>query len=117
MDLHRHDRRPLARLRAALLPNCREMCQHSSGALDGSLPWWQRPGMALHLLFCRLCRRYRAQLILLHRAARGARATENPGVRLSKAARARLVDSLRGHLGPADGSGPDAGNAPLPPAP
>ena len=98
------------------MPNCREMCRHSSGALDGYLPWWQRPGMQLHLLFCRLCRRYRAQLILLNRATRRSRAAENSGARLSEAARARLIEALRGRLRSTGREDPGPGNV-SPPSP
>jgi len=115
MHPDRHDHRALARLRAALLPNCREMCRHSSGAVDGCLPWWQWPGIHLHLAFCRLCRRYRAQIIWLHRAARGPRATEIPGSRLPESARSRMIQSLREQLRPTAPGGPNAGNAPLSP--
>lgn len=115
MHQMRHDEGASARLRAALLPNCREMCRHSSGALDGCLPWWQRPGMFLHLLFCRLCRRYRAQILWLHRAVRRRRGAEIPGTRLPGAARSRLIQSLRAPIRRTAPSGPEAGNAHRPP--
>jgi len=78
-------------LRRQLLPTCREMARLSSGRLDSPAPWPVRIGMRVHILFCRLCRRYRRQLRWLRAAAR---AGGNPNV-LGQAARDRVKQSLR----------------------
>ena len=45
--------------------SCKEVAYLASQALDTPLTWRQRWGMRLHLLFCRLCRRYVGQLRFL----------------------------------------------------
>jgi len=81
--------------RARLFPTCREMVHHSSRALDEDLSWSQRPGMALHLLFCRLCRHYRRQIHWLRRTMENARAKDNSQGLMPAAMRERLKQALR----------------------
>lgn len=82
-------------IRALLLPTCREMSHHSSQCLDGPLPFFQRVGVAVHLAFCRLCRRYRRQVRWLGAAATRHAATDPGSPRLSESGRERLKRSLR----------------------
>jgi hypothetical protein len=93
--------------RALLFPTCREMSRHSSRCLDEPLPFFQRFGVILHLVFCRLCRRYRRQIRWLGTAA-GRPAASAPGSpRLSEACRERLKQSLRRQI---SGAAPAAFN-------
>ena len=95
MHDHPHDGSVLSRAREALLPNCREMTRRSSLALDAPVPVAQRVGMVAHLLFCGLCRRYRAQLTWLRRASKGAASTPTRRGSLPPAAGSRIKHSLR----------------------
>lgn len=79
--------------RTMLLPTCREMSRLSSRSLDGPLPLSQRLGAGLHLLFCRLCRRYRKQLRWLRQAVR--KPAETAPMQLSVGGRERLKQALR----------------------
>lgn len=95
MHEHHHKSGMLGRVRATLLPTCREMSRHSSHALDGPLPLLQRFGVGLHLACCSLCRRYRKQLQWLHQAARLEMPTSAVTGRLPEARRERLKQALR----------------------
>ena len=75
---------------------CRDIARMASDQLDRPLPFRQRVSFRMHLLMCRLCRRYVRQLVLLRRA--GARLGEMPGSTarpLSQAARERIAARLR----------------------
>ena len=86
---HEHERHPSG-LRATLWPSCREMSYRSSRELDTPLTFWQRVGGRLHLLLCRFCRRYRAQLQLLRQIARTRPPENAAGGKLSASAKDRL---------------------------
>lgn len=78
-------------------PNCREVSQLQSAALDQPLSFPKRVGLRLHLLLCKWCRRYGRQIRFLQQASRE-HADELPqaGPRgLSPDARERLRASLR----------------------
>ena len=49
---------------------CKDVAYLASKALDSPITWRQRWGMRLHLLVCRLCRRYVQNLDFLNRALR-----------------------------------------------
>lgn len=38
-----------------LMPSCREVKDHLTEYLDGSLPFHRRMGIRLHLMMCRMC--------------------------------------------------------------
>jgi hypothetical protein len=106
-DHHHHEGGVWGRVRAALLPTCREMSRLSSRELDGPLPRFQKFGTGLHLVFCRLCRRYRQQLRWLQQAARQAKPESTVAGRLPQASRERLRRALREGAATAPaGSGP-----------
>lgn len=86
---------PFANLRAALMPNCREMSRYASRSLDSPLPFAHRLGFGLHLLLCRFCRRYRRQLLWLRRMAPKPLDADPKAPALSAEARLRLKQSLR----------------------
>jgi len=46
--------------------SCKDVSQLASKSLDTRLTWRERIGMRLHLLLCKLCRRYVRNLHLLH---------------------------------------------------
>jgi len=54
---------------AALSPNCREASLALSEKLDHPLSPARRIGLQLHILVCKLCRRYGRQIHLIHSAA------------------------------------------------
>jgi hypothetical protein len=49
---------------------CREMTQLASQSLDGELGRLERLALRSHLLYCRGCRRYVSQLLLMRRILR-----------------------------------------------
>lgn len=55
--------------------NCKQVTRLVSQSMDARLPWYQRLGIKVHLLYCVWCRRYAAQLKFLRRATK-ALATE-----------------------------------------
>jgi hypothetical protein len=68
------------------MPNCREATRLISNDLDRSLSWSERLGLALHLLLCGPCARFRRAIHLLHRIL----ASPPTDVRLATAARERI---------------------------
>jgi hypothetical protein len=71
--------------------SCKEVTDLASRALDAPLDWHQRFGMRLHLLFCRLCRRYVRHLRFLDRAFKRAR----NGNLQCRSARGKLSEKAR----------------------
>ncbi|MDZ7825670.1 MAG: zf-HC2 domain-containing protein [Gammaproteobacteria bacterium] len=88
--------------------NCAEASRLASEKRDRALTRRERLGFRFHLLMCRNCRRYAAQLALLGRAARQLR-RRNPPVeadsRTLPEARQRIAERLR----EADPGGKSAG--------
>jgi predicted anti-sigma-YlaC factor YlaD len=56
-------------LRLLFVP-CDEIAHLASRALDAGLPRYQRVAIAIHFAYCKACRRYRRQMLLLRRALR-----------------------------------------------
>lgn len=81
-------------LLGVLLPDCREMARTSSRRLDGALPVAHRVGRAIHLAFCRHCRRYRRHIDWVRRAALASRDRTDPSTRPSHDFRERLKNRL-----------------------
>jgi hypothetical protein len=81
--------------------NCKQVTRLVSQAMDAKLPWYQRLGIRLHLLYCVWCRRYTAQLRFLQRAARemAGESADFSDSKLSSEAKAqmrkRLQDALK----------------------
>lgn len=48
--------------------NCKEVSRMISESMDRSLPIHHRMGIRIHLLMCKLCSRYRKQLLILRKA-------------------------------------------------
>ena len=106
-------------LRAQLLPTCREMSRHTSHTLDQRPGWKLRLGMGIHLLFCRLCRRYSRQLGWLRSMAGSAPASAAatvavPPEEADAGRRERLRQRLRQATADAPHHGPTTGNFPKP---
>jgi hypothetical protein len=75
---------------------CRQASELVSRSMDLPLPLGQRAALYLHLMLCSLCRRSRAQLLLLRRIVRGYAAMDTPaGPPLSAEARERIRRALR----------------------
>ena len=82
----------------SIIPNCRDMSRLTSEGLDRPHSWVMRVRMAVHLLFCQLCRRYARQLRWLHCAGEIARETAHPEVRLPESKRNQLKAGLHQEL-------------------
>src|SRR5690349_12034524 len=89
--------RPLARGITLISPSCKEAARLQSEAMDRKLSLAQRFGLRLHLLLCKWCRRYGAQLKFLRSAAHRCEehvSGESPQ-RLSPEARERIKQKLQ----------------------
>ncbi len=79
--------------------HCEEASALLSHELDDSLPRLDRVALLCHLLVCRSCRRFRAQIRLLRKAHRRRAQllseTDSPEDRLSAEARARIARACR----------------------
>ena len=95
MTLQNRCTRALSRARASLMPSCQEMSRRTSDALEREPGLFDRIGARIHLAICATCRRYRAQIHLLHRAARGWRPENGSAKRLSPEARERMKQTLK----------------------
>ena len=77
---------------------CKDVAYLASKALDAPITWRQRWGIRLHLLFCRLCRRYVQNLDVLNRALRRASDRNQPCFstqqKLSEQARTKIKRAL-----------------------
>jgi hypothetical protein len=49
---------------------CKEVAQMVSESMDRNLPFFQRMGMRIHLLMCRLCAENRRQFLILRKLMR-----------------------------------------------
>ncbi len=79
-----------------LIPPCREVVRWASQDLDGQLRWHQRARIQLHLLMCRLCRRYQQQLIALRAALRSdPERLADAAQQLSPEAKQQIKDALK----------------------
>lgn len=77
--------------------NCKQVTRLVSQSMDAKLPWYQRLGIRVHLLYCVWCRRYAAQVKFLRRAAQGL-ATEPfaaGGPKLADEAKAQMSHRLQ----------------------
>jgi hypothetical protein len=79
--------------------SCKDVTRLLSESMDATLPVGKRVGVRLHLLICKLCRRYERQLLLIRETARRLAAIEDPpvlsaGELLSAEARERIRRSL-----------------------
>ncbi len=83
----------MRRLLATLNLNCRRAARLLSDAGERPLSRAERFGLSAHLLGCRSCRRYRAQVALI---AAALRSPGRPGedARLSAEARARIATAV-----------------------
>jgi hypothetical protein len=79
--------------------SCKDVAHLASQTLDAPLTCRQRWGMRLHLLFCRLCRRYVGHLRFLERAFKRVRHGDpecfSPRERLPEQARERIRRALQ----------------------
>ena len=84
------------RLRRLML-SCREATELLSDACDTQLSFSRRVALRAHLMMCHLCRRYKAQIRLLNRAARryGSAQEGTTSRQLSDSAKQRIKQQLR----------------------
>jgi hypothetical protein len=78
--------------------SCKEVNCLASKSLDERLSWRERVGLRMHLLFCRLCRRYVRDLrflrLVLRRAGEDGLLRYTPTGKLSSASRERIKRAL-----------------------
>jgi hypothetical protein len=80
-----------------LSPSCRHASRLQSEALDRPLSRWERLGLSIHLMLCRMCRRYGRQLRVLQEVSQ-AQARQQPGLdekSLQPSSRERMKAALR----------------------
>jgi len=90
-----------------LLPTCKEVTHLASDSIDRPLSTFDLLRMKLHMLICKWCARYYAQIRALHEAFRrhGLSVSEvEQGVNLSAQAKERIKESL--HQPPGDEANP-----------
>jgi len=79
--------------------SCQDVTDLASKSLDAPLTRRQRWGMRLHLLFCRMCRRYARNLRFIEQALKRARdgklESSSAYRKLSEQARARIQRALQ----------------------
>ena len=81
--------------------NCKQVTRLVSRSMDTRLPWYQRLGVRIHLLYCVWCRRYAAQVEILRRVAQALQSEpfDEQGPKLSDDAkdlmRQRLQEALK----------------------
>ena len=86
--------RRLIHIIRALAPNCRDAIRLQSDAMNRPLPFLQRLGLRIHLIFCVWCARYRRQLLWLRGTAQQLESKEDETA-LSRAAKARMQLAIR----------------------
>jgi hypothetical protein len=78
--------------------NCKEVTRRVSESLDRKLPLWQRIGIRMHFLMCKLCPEAKRQMLFIREATRRFSleniTTESDGL-LSREARDRINLSLK----------------------
>ncbi|MCC5871685.1 MAG: zf-HC2 domain-containing protein [Gammaproteobacteria bacterium] len=78
--------------------SCREVSRLASERMDRELSWREQIAFYMHLMMCRLCRRYARQLALLQRATGKLRQRRDDPVdwaALPEEARERIARRLR----------------------
>ena len=78
--------------------NCKEVSEKVSLSMDASLPVHHRMMIAMHLLMCKYCNRFRKQLMIIRNAFRLEKLPEDDRARtvsLSNATRERIKKALR----------------------
>ena len=80
--------------------SCREVAALASETLDREMRFRERIGMLLHLMLCRVCRRYVKQMRFLRTASRVLKdkVLEDTQPRLNDAARQRIEKRLTEEL-------------------
>jgi hypothetical protein len=81
--------------------NCKAVTRMVSESMDRKLPFYQRMGIRMHLLMCKLCSRYRRQLLFLRETIRLQAASSEDiesAIVLPPGARERIKRSIRNAL-------------------
>jgi hypothetical protein len=81
--------------------NCKAVTRMVSESMDRKLPFYQRMGIRMHLLMCKLCFRYRRQLLFLRETIRLQAASSEDiesAIVLPPGARERIKRSIRNAL-------------------
>ena len=86
--------RRLIHIIRALAPNCRDAIRLQSDAMNRPLPFLQRLGLRIHLIFCVWCTRYGRQLLWLRKTTQELESEKDEAV-LSHAAKARMQLAIR----------------------
>ena len=78
---------------------CKRAAELISHAEEAPLGRWRAFQLRFHLFFCAMCRRFRRQVHLLHRAGCSCGEAALPKPTLSDEARERMKRALREHSG------------------
>lgn len=77
---------------------CRDATRLISDSMDRDLSRLEHLGLRLHLFTCRICNRYRAQLLLLRRVIRDLVHTGKLRLGLTPSARHRIRSAIIKHI-------------------
>jgi hypothetical protein len=102
MDRHNDILKALHRVVGVISPSCKEAVRLQSIGLDRALTPVENLGLRIHLLFCKWCRTYGAQIRFLSAAAkkRGSKDDQRPTHPvLSREARERIKQVLKSGKG------------------
>ena len=89
----------LAKAMSRFAPSCEEATRLVSDLMEEELPWRSKLRLAIHLLMCKWCRRFKQQLRQIRALIRKTRAEADsihphPQVTLSDSARERMEQAL-----------------------
>ena len=89
----------LAQAMGRLVPSCKEATGLVSDSMEEKLPWKSKLGLAMHLLMCKWCRRFKQQVRQIRTLIRKTQTevdsvTTHPPVTLSDSARERMEKAL-----------------------
>ncbi len=73
---------------------CKEVSELVSLSLDRQLSLRERLGIRLHLMMCRMCRRYRKQITFISKATHQLLGHRSPTTALPPEARQRIEETL-----------------------
>jgi anti-sigma factor RsiW len=76
-----------------VIKHCRDMTENADAYLEGTLDWWNRGQLRLHLWMCDHCARYMKQLAATIAALKAMPAPDGPP--LAEPVRTELMTSFR----------------------
>ncbi len=96
--------------------SCKDAAKTVAEGLERELPFHRRVALKFHLLICSACRRYRRQVVGIHRLVRRhVNESSQSVVELDLATRQRFIEKLRQASVTIDAGTPAAGTPVIPP--